>query len=479
METSLRLFATAGAAMVSAGAIGITPVAPPPDDIRFAPRVQLTAASDVFSPDPSTLDGAHRNFYNLLPYLEDFNLVKLSPLGRLLVDFSTTSLSGVGLGLVGPVVGPAVVLGSNFNDAVSDLMAADPGGALTTFANTPGQMLQAFLFGGVNVDITGLVAQLGPLIGVEFPPGISLGIVFGGLLSPGGSAFNSLDFNLQNTGVIGLPGVPIDAQLADGNPAGPFGSLADLAQVIGNGVSEVPQFDIPAFGQLLGNVLEGFLRSNFGLRGVDFGTLFSTGLGAILSATGLGDAAGNGLGDVLGGLGGILGLGRGLTAANAVPDSVQSALAGNATATGSTALVTLNTKQKKQVVGPRGVTTTVIENAVDEKVVTENTVDEKVEADTGVDENLVADENAVGEAVNTAGAEPVSAEAAPNTTSIGVGKHRAKSRGSFSDQVNAAVSDFGKALTKAVQPPKRAQHAKATSADRDSATKGVEASPSA
>jgi hypothetical protein len=306
MQGTLRPFATAGVAIVGAGAIVIMPIAPPLHDIRVAPPVQLSAGSDVFAPDLSTLDGAHLNFYNLLPTLKTLNVVTITPTGRQLVNFSATSLSGLLLGLVGPLVAPVVVAGSDINA----IGGQDPATALATLLNIPADMVNAFLFGGAHLDITALIQALGPTIGLEFPEGISIGIAFGGLLSPAGSAFNSLDFNLQNAGIVGVPGFPLAAQLATGNPAGPIASLGAVIQVIENGVNaQVSQFDIPAFGTLIGNVLNGALTSAL-----------------------------NGLG-----LGGLLGLSSSTAAANVVPTSVQKSL------TASSTPVTKDSKQETAV----------------------------------------------------------------------------------------------------------------------------------
>jgi hypothetical protein len=295
MQGTLRPFAMVGVAIVGAGAIAITPIAPPLHDIRVAPGVQLRAASDVFAPDPSTLDGAHLNFYDLLPILKNppVSVVTITPTGQQLVNFSTTSLSGLLLGLVGPLVAPVLVAGSDINKVGGQ----DPATASASLLNIPADMVNAFLFGGTHLDLTALIQALGPTIGLEFPEGVKVGINFGGLFSPAGSAFNSLDFNLQNAGIIGVPEFPVGAQLATGNPAGAIASLGAVIQVAENGVAQVAQFDIPAFGTLFGNVLRAIVNNT--LKGL--------------------------------GLGGLFGLSSSTAAANAVPTSVQKSLTASST----------------------------------------------------------------------------------------------------------------------------------------------------
>jgi hypothetical protein len=303
-----------GVAIVGAGVIAMTPVAPPLHDVRIAQPVQLSAANDVWAPDQSTLDGAHRNFYNLLPALQTLGLVKISSSGQQLVDFSTTSLSGVLLGLAGPIAAPVFAIGNDLYKAGSEV----PAEALATMLNIPVDAVAAFLFGGVHVDVTALVQALGPALGLQFPGGIGVGINFGGLFSPSGSAFNSLDFTLNDLSALGPlgEGIPVGAKLATGNPAGFFGSLGALVQVIANGVNtQVSKFDIPAFGQLFGNVLGAVLNNVF--KGL--------GLGGLTAPGGL-----------LGGLGGLLGLAAPANA-NVVPASVQKSLAAVTTDSKATA----------------------------------------------------------------------------------------------------------------------------------------------
>jgi hypothetical protein len=314
MQGTIRPFAMTGVAIVGAGVIAMTPMAPPLHDVQIAQPVQLSAASDVFAPDPSTLDGAHRNFYNLLPILKalpaPLNIVKISPSGQQLVNFSTTSLSGLLLGLVGPLAAPVVVAAADIDKIGHQEVAA----ALATLLNIPADMVSAFLFGGAHLDVTALVTALGPALGLQFPPGIKVGINFGGLLSPSGSAFNSLDLNLASLAALGLP-IPVGADLATGNPAGAIASLGAVIQVFANGVAHVAQFDLPAFGQLFGNVVGALL--NNALKGL--------GLGGLTAPGGL-----------LGGLGGLLGLAA-PAKANAVPASVQKSLAAVTTDSKATA----------------------------------------------------------------------------------------------------------------------------------------------
>ena len=290
MESKLRPYATAGIALVGASVIAITPIAPPPlPDIRVAsPAVQLSASIDPITPWLNVFNTAEVNFADLantwleapapvlqqiianqlgyLRELPDFETIvgqvaeNLEAVAQTLVgpgvgtgsldesheailellpfildvpaalqpvlDFSTTFLSGVLLGLVGPVIGPALALGASVDEIFANLTgeAPDLGAALNTLINTPAAMTDAFLNGGQSLDLTPVLTALG--LNLELSPGIplSVGINFGGLLSPGGSIFNALDLGFV------IEDGPF--QLAAGQGPGAIGSLIGLSQAI-------------------------------------------------------------------------------------------------------------------------------------------------------------------------------------------------------------------------------------------------------
>jgi hypothetical protein len=200
-----------------------------------------SALAAPLAPDPSTLDSTHRTFYELLPAImqlpgiPDLLQLSISPTGQQLLAFSTTALSGVLLGMAGPVLGPLIVLASSLESINNDLAAPTPDltSAMGTLANIPAAMTDAFLNGGQHVDLTALVKAVGPAIGVSFPDGVEVGIALGGLLSPGGSVFNALDFAYDND-LLGV--LHIHVPLATGTPVGPIGSFMDLARTIAKAI---------------------------------------------------------------------------------------------------------------------------------------------------------------------------------------------------------------------------------------------------
>ncbi|BBY84806.1 hypothetical protein [Mycolicibacterium tokaiense] len=191
------------------------------------------------SPSTDTLDAQHAFLYNALPIITSIPgvdlLFQISPTGQMLLDFSASPLSGVVLGLAGPVAGPIAVLAANLQSIIADLAAANPDAvrALNTVVNTPAQMVDAFLNGNVHVDVTPLVEALGPSFGVSFPEGTKVGIAFGGLLSPGGSIFNALDLDYERD-ILGLPLIRIN--LATGQGPGFIGSLIEMNKIIAKAI---------------------------------------------------------------------------------------------------------------------------------------------------------------------------------------------------------------------------------------------------
>ncbi|BBY62878.1 outer membrane porin GjpA [Mycolicibacterium helvum] len=215
-----------------------------PDLPGIAARIQANfqaALAASTAADPSTLDNTHRAFYELLPVVMQLPGVpqllqlNISPTGKQLLAFSTTALSGVLLGMAGPLLGPLVVLASSLESIRTDLGASTPdvASAMSTLAGIPAAMADAFLNGGEHVDITALAKEFGPAIGVSFPDGVEVGIALGGLLSPGGSIFNALDFAYDND-LLGL--LHIHVPLATGTAVGPIGAMMELARTIAKAI---------------------------------------------------------------------------------------------------------------------------------------------------------------------------------------------------------------------------------------------------
>lgn len=141
------------------------------------------------------------------------------------LDLTTTYLSGVLLGLAGPVVGSGLALGADTQAIIGTLTGDDPDpeAALNGLIDIPADVTDAFLNGGQSLDLTPVLTALAPALGVEVPEGTKIGVALGGVLSPGGSAFNALDITIEALGV------PLTFK---GQGPGAIGSLIGLSKVI-------------------------------------------------------------------------------------------------------------------------------------------------------------------------------------------------------------------------------------------------------
>jgi hypothetical protein len=179
---------------------------------------QTTLGSGVGT---GALDPSHEAILTVLP-----DILPLPPALTPIIDFSTNYLSGFLLGLVGPVIAPVLALGASIEAIITNLTGAAPdlGAALNSLINIPAAMTDAFLNGGQTVDLTPLLTALGLDLNLGPDTPITVGITFGGLLSPGGSIFNALDFGFISGGT--------PFELAAGQGPGAIGSLIGLSQAI-------------------------------------------------------------------------------------------------------------------------------------------------------------------------------------------------------------------------------------------------------
>ncbi|PEG41224.1 hypothetical protein CQY20_06175 [Mycolicibacterium agri] len=212
-----------------------------PDVEAIAEQVvaNLQAAAEApFVEDQDTLDPLHLIVYNILVTGIPGMLPPLLPAELVpIVAFSTSSLSGVLLGLVGPVIGPALALVANTQVMMESVTGETPSmeTALNALVNTPANMADAFLNGGQVLDLTPVISLVGSDL---LPEGTTVGVKFGGLLSPGGSIFNALDLNIPLDDILGVP-----ADLAvPGQGPGAIGSLIDLSKVVAKAIGwEAPE----------------------------------------------------------------------------------------------------------------------------------------------------------------------------------------------------------------------------------------------
>jgi hypothetical protein len=168
----------------------------------------------------NTLDGLHNVAWGLLP-----SFITVPPNLQPLLDLTTTYSSGQFLGLFTPPLASLVQLTRSFTAVGEFFKNGDVIGAINELLNIPANTTNAFLNGGQVLDLTNIVASLLPKQITKF------GLALGGLLSPGGSAFNALDLVTKPLAPLPGPTIPIP-----GVPAGPLTSSILLGRQIGEAI---------------------------------------------------------------------------------------------------------------------------------------------------------------------------------------------------------------------------------------------------
>ena len=145
----------------------------------------------------------------------------------------SSPMSGVLMGLIGPLLSPGVAMLNSAESVVGSLVGGDFEAALQGLLAAPAEVVGAF-FNGATLNLDVLLPVLSDLL--QVPAGneiISASFDFGGLFSPGvtesggvgGSLYNSLGLDLV---MVGMP-MPYSAP---GEGIGLLGSLVDLLDVI-------------------------------------------------------------------------------------------------------------------------------------------------------------------------------------------------------------------------------------------------------
>lgn len=172
---------------------------------------------------------SQRQVLGLLPLVAGDAYASLKPI----LDFATTPISGVLVGAIGPIVAPVLALVNSVSNTIALLQESNFVGAITELINIPANAVNAFLNGGQVLDLTGLVG----LLGVQLPDSIeSIGLKMGGLLSPGGVAFDAVAAKASAT-LDPLPPVSITDT---GLPVGPIGALFGLGNYVAQSIKVTP-----------------------------------------------------------------------------------------------------------------------------------------------------------------------------------------------------------------------------------------------
>lgn len=213
-----------------------------PGDIAHDFEAAFTALTTPFLPgvfpagntDPAYLTNSLNELH--VPAYEWISGMLTSGTDQDVLAFLASPASSVLIGAVGPLLDPWLALQDSFDDIVSALHGAtpDPQAVLSDLISIPANIIDAVV-NGQFLDGTSPTLDLNPLLSL-LPHGISpsgdeitsLELAIGGVLSPSGSLFNALGFDV-NLG----SGESLDVS---GSPVGLLGSLDVLDQAVAAGL---------------------------------------------------------------------------------------------------------------------------------------------------------------------------------------------------------------------------------------------------
>jgi hypothetical protein len=197
---------------------------------------------DGFILSQQALDGWHEILRQSIPKI----LVEGTPpqakdLIQQVLNVLSSPLSGVAIGLAGPLISPVVALVNSLHDVVAALVAGDFTTAVQNVINIPANVVGAAL-NGANMNLDGLVPVLNQM-GLLAPGNTlnKLNIQFGGLFSAGvtgvyedgigGSIFNAIGLNTDTD----MMGFPLNLDIT-GRALGPISALMTLGQIVAKAI---------------------------------------------------------------------------------------------------------------------------------------------------------------------------------------------------------------------------------------------------
>ncbi len=179
-----------------------------PDVIKIAEDIVLNAEALIanqIAAQPDNLTGLHGTIYGVVKGQVPEGLVPL-------LDYSTNYNSGMVIGALGLLVSPLLALETQIDEFVTEFGDGDLIKAANALINIPAAMTDGFFNGHGILSLDFLIPLLPPIVTID-----ELGIAMGGLLSPAGSIFNSVN------AVVDL-GFPIGKVTVEGVKAGLIGS---------------------------------------------------------------------------------------------------------------------------------------------------------------------------------------------------------------------------------------------------------------
>ena len=193
-----------------------------------------------------TVDGLHGLVLQLLPqFLPEGGPIDPATITAIM-NVLASPMSGVLIGLVGPVISPAVAVLNSGIAIAAAIQAGNPDAVFSDVFSAPANVVGA-VFNGATLDLTALTPIINETGLLGSTTLNSLDIAFGGLFTPGsvgrgsydgpngtsitapgGSILNSVGMNVT-TDALGFPltlGIP-------GQAVGPIGAMEGLSQTVG------------------------------------------------------------------------------------------------------------------------------------------------------------------------------------------------------------------------------------------------------
>jgi hypothetical protein len=278
MQTALRPYATAGVALVGASIIAVTPLAVPLPSVQIRPVQLVDAWSDLLTDTTANLNSIASNA-DLSDISQVFSALSTNPLGVIdaltNVDPTVTTTAGLPL-TVGVELPPGLELGlaqlgaegatlDAINSVVGQL-ASDPSNALNILYEGTATILNAGLNGADNVSLLGGI--------IDIP-------AFNGLLAPETSL--TVDLNLADLiNALGLGSTNVDLS----GLLGQLGNVSLSSLLTDLGISGDKLGDLLA-GLTNPITSLGGLLNLLGLDGLGTGDGITVGLTQVLTGLGL------------------------------------------------------------------------------------------------------------------------------------------------------------------------------------------------
>jgi hypothetical protein len=156
-----------------------------------------------------------------------------------LINVLSSPLSGALVGFLSPGLSAFAQVIDSVNVVTTAVTTGNWAKALNEVINLPANLLNAYLNGGKQLDLTQIVERVAPVLGLNIPAGTKLGLATGGLLSPGvalgGGSFDP-PANTRSVPFGGWAGTAWDSVSAEADLSGipvfvkglPLGQIATM-----------------------------------------------------------------------------------------------------------------------------------------------------------------------------------------------------------------------------------------------------------